>query len=147
MTFNNPLQVRLYESNEEGFTSRGQHRQIAYGDVRFAQCVHEVLSIVTASGLHKARIISLDNHIVRIGIEHPRHLTGMRTTSTSNNEHRWFTLEFRPMVGVDNLAEFYMLVQQVCALTLLYPDLMGDDLVLRHFVDEMVRKCQLKTMA
>lgn len=142
MAFNNPLQVRLYESNEEGFTSRGQHRQLAYGEVKFATCVEEVLSIATESGSEKARIVSLDNHIVRIGIEHPRHLTGMRTTSTSNSEHRWFTLEFRPMLGVDNLSAFYTLVKQVCALALLYPDLARGDLVLKHFIDEMARKCR-----
>lgn len=147
MTFNNPLQVRLYESNEGGFTSCGQHMQLAYGEVAFDACVEEVLSIATESDIHEARLVSLDNHIVRFGLKHPRHISGMRTTRRSNSEHRWFTLEFKMSPGMANLMAFDAFVKQVCALALLFPHLVEDDLVPKHFVDEMAQKCRPKTKA
>lgn len=147
MTFKNPLQVRLYESHEEGFTSHGQHVQLAYGEVAFDACVGEVLSITTESDPHEVRIVSLDNHIVRFGLKHPRHIAGMQTTRRSNREHRWFTLEFKMSPGVANLMAFDAFVKQVCALAMLYSHLVEDDLVLKHFVDETALKCHLKTKA
>ena len=140
-TLINPLQVRLYESHEKGFTSFGQHHQMAFGSVEFATCIVEVLSILTIPQ-HETQIVTFDKDVLRIGHIRPRHLAGMRSHRLSNEQHHWFTLEFKfPMMTARE--PFYKLLEQVCALTLLSPKLVGDPAV-QCSIDAMIAQYRSK---
>lgn len=144
-SFRNPLQVRLYESHEEGFTAAGQHLQMCLGDVEFSYCIEDVLAMLAEPDC-KTRIVTFDNDIVRIGREKVRHLSGMRTTRVSNAGHKWYTMEFKPMMGMNNAASFRLFLLQICALVALTPQLVQDEAV-RYNIDQMVAQHSSRTLA